>query len=88
MDRIFVVSNMYTNIRRDGAKAHQPGLWTHCLQDVPEQAAPKSLSLRSDRYQYRHRAATSELCPASTGGGSGKVYYDITSVYCQQADRN
>lgn len=88
MDRIFVVSNMYTNIRGDGAEAHQPGLWPHCLQDVPEQAAPKSLSLRSDCYQYRHRAAPSELCPASTGGGSGTVCYDMVSTCCQQVDIN
>lgn len=74
MDRVFTVPHMHPDVRGNGAPAHQFGLWPHRLQDVPQQAAPQSLSLWPDGHQHWHRAAARQLCPATAGWWSGEAF--------------
>lgn len=73
MDRVPAVPDLHADIWGDRSQAHQFGLWTHCLQDVPEQVAPKGLSLWPDGHQHRHRAATCQHSPVAAGGRPGKT---------------
>lgn len=77
MDRVSAVPNLHTNIWGDCSTAHQLGVWTHSLQDVPEQAAPKGLSLWPDSYQHRHWAVTCQHCPVAACGRPGKTHLEF-----------
>lgn len=72
MDRVPAVPDLHTDIWRDCSPAHQLGLWTHCLQDVPQQVAPQGLSFWPDGHQHRHRAATCQHGPVAACGRPGK----------------
>lgn len=74
MDRVPAVPDLHADVRGDGSSPHQFGLWAHCMQDVPEQAAPQGLSLWPDGHQYRHRAVACQHCPTTTGGGTGETW--------------
>lgn len=78
MDGVPAVPNLHTDIWRDCSPAHQLGLWTYCLQDVPEQVTPKGLSLWPDSHQHRHRAATCQYSPVAAGGRPGKSVCALT----------
>lgn len=72
MDRVPAVPDLHADIWGDCSSAHQLGLWTYCLQDVPEQVAPQGLPLRPDSHQHRHRAATCQHSPVAAGGRTGE----------------